>query len=149
MASRRAVPPSLWSGHERLRIGERLQASLAGLWELDLLREMQKANVESALAGSEPPSEDSNGFRDGKLTHPNIAKLDQNKAGPVLGCAEVRCGFYTSSENMELGVHAEDDSDKEGLGLRMMGEETKKVGINGGDTSEMPEADSRPSSGFV
>ncbi|XP_039219077.1 dapper homolog 1-like isoform X1 [Crotalus tigris] len=148
MASRRAVPPSLWSGHERLRIGERLQASLAGLWELDLLREMQKANVESALAGSESPSEDSNGFREGKLTHPNIAKLDQNKAEPVLGCAEVRCGFYTSSENMELCVHAEDDSDKEGLGLRMMGEETKKVGINGGDTSEMPEADSRPSSGF-
>ncbi|KAM3825089.1 dapper homolog 1-like isoform 2-T2 [Vipera latastei] len=145
MASRRAVPPSLWSGHERLRIGERLRASLAGLWELDLLREMQKANVESALAGSEPRSEEPNGFGDGKLTHPNMAKLDHNKAGPIL---EERCGFYTSSENMELCAHGEDDPDKEGLGLRMMGEESKKVGINGGDASEAPEADSRPSSGF-
>uniref|UniRef100_U3FZC7 Uncharacterized protein n=1 Tax=Micrurus fulvius TaxID=8637 RepID=U3FZC7_MICFL len=143
MASRRAVPPSLWSGHERLRIGERLQASLAGLWELDLLREMQKANVESALAGSEPRSEDPNGIRDGKLTHPSDPKLEQNK------CSEERCGLYTSSENMELCVPAEDGADKDGLGLRMMGEESKKAGLNGGDTTtEVPEADSRPSSGF-
>ncbi|XP_032090214.1 uncharacterized protein LOC116520173 [Thamnophis elegans] len=145
MASRRAVPtPSLWSGHERLRIGERLQASLAGLWELDLLREMQKANVESALTGSEPRSEETNGFRVEKLTHLNGPKLEQNKAG----CGEENCGLYASSENMELCVHAEDGADKEGLGLRMMGEESKKVSLNGGDTAEVLEADSRPSSGF-
>ncbi|XP_058016761.1 uncharacterized protein LOC131186849 [Ahaetulla prasina] len=149
MAGRRAVPPSLWSGHERLRIGERLQASLAGLWELDLLRVMQKANVESALAGAEEPrSEDPNGFGDEKLMHHNGAKLEQNKAGSILGGGEGRCGLYASSENMELCVHAEDGADKEGLGLRMMGEESKKAGLNGGDATEMPETDSRPSSGF-
>lgn len=81
------------------------------------------------------------------MTHPNGAKLDQNKAGSVVGCGEERCGLYASSENMELCVHAEDGADKEGLGLRMMGEESKKVGLNGGDTTEVPEADSRPSSG--
>lgn len=47
--ARRAVPPSLWSGNERLRIGERLQACLAGLLELDLLRETQREAVERAL----------------------------------------------------------------------------------------------------
>uniref|UniRef100_A0A8C6VIH9 Uncharacterized protein n=1 Tax=Naja naja TaxID=35670 RepID=A0A8C6VIH9_NAJNA len=73
-------------------------------------------------------------------------KLEQNKA--VLGCGEERCGLYTSSENMELCVPPEDGADKDGLGLRMMGEESKKVGLNGGDTTEVPEADSRPSSGF-
>ncbi|KAL8184273.1 UNVERIFIED_CONTAM: hypothetical protein K2H54_011391 [Gekko kuhli] len=51
--ARRAVPPSLWSGNERLRIGERLQASLAGLLELDLLRETQRETVERALERSQ------------------------------------------------------------------------------------------------
>ncbi|XP_063173098.1 uncharacterized protein LOC134506736 [Candoia aspera] len=156
MATRRAVPPSLWSGSERLRIGERLQASLAGIWELDLLREMQKASVERALeerpAEAEPRSEDPTCFGGGKLAHATGTKLDQSKAGHLLGCSEEGT-FYASSENMEvdardLCVHAEDGLDKEGLGLRMMSEQNRKVGINGGDTPEMPEADSRPSSGF-
>ncbi|XP_025031440.1 dapper homolog 2-like [Python bivittatus] len=99
------------------------------------------------------PVEDLNCFGDGKLAHATGTKLDQSKAEHLLGCSEEHCAFYTSSENMEvdageLCVRAEDGSDKEALGLRMMGEQNKKVGINGGDTPEMPEADSRPSSGF-
>ncbi|KAJ7307607.1 hypothetical protein JRQ81_009648 [Phrynocephalus forsythii] len=41
---RAGVPASLWSGHERMRIGERLQASLAGIVELELLRETQRGS---------------------------------------------------------------------------------------------------------
>lgn len=37
-----------------MRFGERLQASLAGILELELLRETQKGTVESALGVREP-----------------------------------------------------------------------------------------------
>nr|XP_033812039.1 uncharacterized protein LOC117365602 isoform X2 [Geotrypetes seraphini] len=52
--ARRAGPPSLWSGSDKVRVGERLQASLAGLLELQLLKEVHRNKVEEAL-GRRPP----------------------------------------------------------------------------------------------
>lgn len=42
---------SLWSGSERVRIGERLKATLAGIMELDLLRGRQLQLVDAVLDG--------------------------------------------------------------------------------------------------
>ncbi|KAJ8282819.1 hypothetical protein COCON_G00053380 [Conger conger] len=49
MAGRRGCMNSLWSGSERVRFGERLKASLAGILELDLLRFRHLEMVEGAL----------------------------------------------------------------------------------------------------
>ncbi|MFT7814623.1 uncharacterized protein LOC108925492 isoform X2 [Arapaima gigas] len=49
MAGRRGCVTSLWSGSERVRIGERLKASLAGIVELDLLRCRHWEMVEAVL----------------------------------------------------------------------------------------------------
>lgn len=40
---------SLWSGSERVRIGERLKATLAGIVELDVLRGRQLELIDSVL----------------------------------------------------------------------------------------------------
>lgn len=62
MAARRGCVNSLWSGTERVRIGERLKATLAGVLELEVLRckhlEMVDAALEdraSAAANAEEP----------------------------------------------------------------------------------------------
>ncbi|KAJ8246958.1 hypothetical protein GJAV_G00257180 [Gymnothorax javanicus] len=92
MAGRRGCMNSLWSGSERVRFGERLKASLAGILELDLLRFRHLEMVEGALGrrdgieqklgssewisadgtarsrrqqGSEPGLPSCSGFRDG------------------------------------------------------------------------------------
>lgn len=49
MAGRRGCVNSLWSGSERVRIGERLKATLAGILELDLLRCRHLEMVDAAL----------------------------------------------------------------------------------------------------
>ncbi|KAJ1108707.1 hypothetical protein NDU88_006078 [Pleurodeles waltl] len=49
--SRKAAPPSLWTGTDRIRVGQRLRASLAGLLELEVLREKHAEGVRGALAG--------------------------------------------------------------------------------------------------
>ncbi|XP_072293778.1 uncharacterized protein [Eucyclogobius newberryi] len=49
MAGRRGCVNSLWSGSERVRIGERLKATLAGVLELELLRCKQLEVVDAAL----------------------------------------------------------------------------------------------------
>ncbi|XP_060936177.1 dapper homolog 1 isoform X2 [Limanda limanda] len=49
MAGRRGCVTSLWSGTERVRIGERLKATLAGVLELELLRCRHLEMVEVAL----------------------------------------------------------------------------------------------------
>ncbi|XP_029368121.1 uncharacterized protein LOC115049757 [Echeneis naucrates] len=49
MAGRRGCVNSLWSGTERVRIGERLKATLAGLLELELLRCRHLEMVDAAL----------------------------------------------------------------------------------------------------
>lgn len=54
MAGRRSCVNSLWSGTERVRIGERLKATLAGVLELELLRWKHLEMVDAAL--EEKPS---------------------------------------------------------------------------------------------
>ncbi|CAK6971963.1 uncharacterized protein si:ch211-168f7.5 [Scomber scombrus] len=49
MAGRRGCVNSLWSGSERVRIGERLKATLAGVLELELLRCKHLGMVDAAL----------------------------------------------------------------------------------------------------
>ena len=49
MAGRRGCVNSLWSGTERVRIGERLKATLAGVLELEVLRCKHLAMVDTAL----------------------------------------------------------------------------------------------------
>ncbi|KAG9272461.1 hypothetical protein AMEX_G13458 [Astyanax mexicanus] len=49
MTGRRSCVNSLWSGSERVRIGERLKATLAGIMELDLLRGRQLELVDTVL----------------------------------------------------------------------------------------------------
>uniref|UniRef100_A0A3P8XRY8 Uncharacterized protein n=1 Tax=Esox lucius TaxID=8010 RepID=A0A3P8XRY8_ESOLU len=49
MAGRRNCVNSLWSGTERVRIGERLKATLAGILELDLLRGQHLDMIDAAL----------------------------------------------------------------------------------------------------
>ncbi|XP_052430926.1 uncharacterized protein si:ch211-168f7.5 [Carassius gibelio] len=49
MAGRRGCVNSLWSGSDRVRIGERLKATLAGILELDLLRGRQLEMVDAVL----------------------------------------------------------------------------------------------------
>ncbi|XP_036404447.1 uncharacterized protein si:ch211-168f7.5 [Megalops cyprinoides] len=53
MAGRRGCMNSLWSGSERVRIGERLKASLAGIVELELLRFRHWEMVETVLGRRE------------------------------------------------------------------------------------------------
>ncbi|XP_074844771.1 dapper homolog 2 [Carettochelys insculpta] len=48
--------PQRPGGWDRGRVGERLQAALAGLQELQVLREQQRARVSGALAVPQPPS---------------------------------------------------------------------------------------------
>ncbi|XP_030622837.1 uncharacterized protein LOC115806202 [Chanos chanos] len=52
MPGRRSYVNSLWTGSERVRIGERLKATLAGIMELDLLRSRQLEMVDGILAGN-------------------------------------------------------------------------------------------------
>ncbi|XP_029020635.1 uncharacterized protein si:ch211-168f7.5 [Betta splendens] len=54
MAARRGCVNSLWSGSERVRIGERLKATLAGVLELELLRCKHLALVDAALEDRDP-----------------------------------------------------------------------------------------------
>ncbi|XP_066466440.1 dapper homolog 2-like [Tiliqua scincoides] len=151
--ARRAGPPSLWSGNERLRVGERLQASLAGILELDLLRETQRSSVERALGrsqgGGSLQQDDQSSLAGNKL--PPSTKLDRSKSEDLLGGPPKSCVSYCSSDDIETDSRARagDGPDKTCLGLRMANEQLcfpKKAG--GGDPQEILEADSRPSSGF-
>ncbi|KAF6726506.1 Dapper-like protein 2 [Oryzias melastigma] len=58
MAARRSCVNSLWSGTERVRIAERLRATLAGVLELEVLRCKHLAMVDAALADREEPRAD-------------------------------------------------------------------------------------------
>lgn len=67
MAGRRGCVNSLWSGTERVRIGERLKATLAGVLELEQLRCKHLGMVDAALEdraaddAEEPRPEDGSG----------------------------------------------------------------------------------------
>ncbi|XP_074861498.1 uncharacterized protein LOC142019047 isoform X2 [Carettochelys insculpta] len=162
--ARRAVPPSLWSGSDRVRIGERLQASLAGILELELLRETQKGTVQSALGIGEPAGPGPGGQPQGqsslgaKAPLPP-AKLDRSKSEDLLGTPEKPCVSYCSSESIDVG-HPSENRDSRTAGMSL---ELKATGSSEqlllpkrprapADPSfaapETSEADSRPSSGF-
>lgn len=57
-AARKGCVNSLWSGTERVRIGERLKATLAGVLELELLRCKQLDLVDTALDNREAKEPD-------------------------------------------------------------------------------------------
>ncbi|XP_061462540.1 uncharacterized protein LOC133375073 isoform X2 [Rhineura floridana] len=85
---------------------------------------------------------------------PGRTKLNRSHSEDLLGTPE-ESRAYSSSENIEvdprvLPAPVGDGSDKGCLGLRTVSEQlsSKKGGINGGETQEILEADSRPSSGF-
>lgn len=54
MAGRRSCVNSLWSGTERVRIGERLKATVAGVLELEVLRCKHMEMVDAALEDRGP-----------------------------------------------------------------------------------------------
>ncbi|KAI3351675.1 hypothetical protein L3Q82_020517 [Scortum barcoo] len=58
MAGRRGCVNSLWSGTERVRIGERLKATLAGVLELEVLRCKHLEMVDAALEDRAPAAAD-------------------------------------------------------------------------------------------
>lgn len=62
MAGRRGCVNSLWSGSDRVRIGERLKATLAGIMELDLLRGRQLEMVDAVLDVNEAPAHQGEGL---------------------------------------------------------------------------------------
>ncbi|CAL9706991.1 unnamed protein product [Knipowitschia caucasica] len=64
MAARRGCVNSLWSGTERVRIGERLSATLAGVLELELLRCKQLELVDTALDNSPEQRDESHRQQD-------------------------------------------------------------------------------------
>ncbi|XP_052471154.1 uncharacterized protein LOC128027511 [Carassius gibelio] len=88
MVGRRGCVNSLWSGSERVRIGERLKATLAGIMELDLLRGRQLEMVDAVLdmngapayQGEEPEST----TEDGAATSRRQQSL--SPANPDLSC---------------------------------------------------------------
>ncbi|XP_075795424.1 uncharacterized protein LOC102444882 isoform X2 [Pelodiscus sinensis] len=160
----RAVLPSLWSGSDRVRIGERLQASLAGILELELLRDTQKGTVESALGIWEPAGAGPGRQRQGwgslgaKEPLPPV-KLDRSKSEDLLGIPEKPCVAYCSSESIDVGLQAgtkESRTPGMSLGLRAIGfseqlllPKRPRAQVEPSFTApETSEADSRPSSGF-
>ncbi|XP_074986625.1 uncharacterized protein LOC142072725 isoform X3 [Caretta caretta] len=163
--ARRAVPPSLWSGSDRVRFGERLQASLAGILELELLRETQKGTVESALGVREPAGAIPGGQRQqgwgslGAKEPLPAAKLDRSKSEDLLGIPEKPCVSYCSSESINVGRQAGNRDSRmpaTSLALRTAGSSEQLLlpkrpraqaepNFTAPETSE---ADSRPSSGL-
>nr|XP_025035756.1 dapper homolog 2-like isoform X1 [Pelodiscus sinensis] len=163
--ARRAVLPSLWSGSDRVRIGERLQASLAGILELELLRDTQKGTVESALgiwetAGAGPGRQRQQGWGSLGAKEPlPPVKLDRSKSEDLLGIPEKPCVAYCSSESIDVGLQAgtkESRTPGMSLGLRAIGfseqlllPKRPRAQVEPSFTApETSEADSRPSSGF-
>uniref|UniRef100_A0A3Q4GKL6 Si:ch211-168f7.5 n=1 Tax=Neolamprologus brichardi TaxID=32507 RepID=A0A3Q4GKL6_NEOBR len=67
MAARRGCVNSLWSGTERVRIGERLKATLAGVMELEVLRCKHLEMVDAALE-DRPGAMDGNKFLSSHLS---------------------------------------------------------------------------------
>uniref|UniRef100_A0A8C8RUU7 Dapper homolog 2 n=1 Tax=Pelusios castaneus TaxID=367368 RepID=A0A8C8RUU7_9SAUR len=163
--ARRAAPPSLWSGNDRVRIGERLQASLAGILELQLLRETQKGAVESVLDTGQPAGAGPWGQRQegrsnlGAKERLPSAKLDRSRSEDLLGIPEKPCVSYCSSESIIMGHQVgnrESRTPGTSLALGSAGSNEqlllpKRPGAQVEPSFTAPEsseADSRPSSGF-
>ncbi|XP_005988953.1 dapper homolog 2 [Latimeria chalumnae] len=118
--SRRAGLNSLWSGNDRIRIGERLQASLAGILELEVLKTKQKELVEKATGRRADQSElqavgMQNGDHRGKgqqrveeQAAVSCLKRDQSRSEDLLGSEEKPRVCYHSSEHLDSPSRAGD-----------------------------------------
>ncbi|XP_072251700.1 uncharacterized protein [Leuresthes tenuis] len=119
MAARRGCVNSLWSGTERVRIGERLKATLAGVLELEVLRCKHLEMVDTALAdrastaanAEEPRAEEGSGTPESAAPdaeHASATSRRQQAASPsdtmVLPCqsSPEDCG----SNSVDAMVHS-------------------------------------------
>ncbi|MEQ2250875.1 hypothetical protein ILYODFUR_005358 [Ilyodon furcidens] len=99
MAARRGCVNSLWSGTERVRIGERLKATLAGVLELELLRRKHLEMVDAALrqrAPGEPRAEEaesaaSDTERGSATSHRQQAASPSNTMGSACHSSPEEC----------------------------------------------------------
>lgn len=87
MAARRGCMYSLWSGTERVRIGERLKATLAGVLELEVLRCKHMEMVDAAL--------DVRGPADNNTEEPP-AEEEEERGNPESVASEAQHGSATS-----------------------------------------------------
>lgn len=86
MAGRRGCVNSLWSGTERVRIGERLKATLAGVLELEVLRCKHMEMVDAAL--------EVRGSTDNNTEEP--AAVEEESGSPESAASEAKHGSATS-----------------------------------------------------
>ncbi|KAK7137844.1 hypothetical protein R3I94_013478 [Phoxinus phoxinus] len=88
MAGRRGCVNSLWSGSDRVRIGERLKATLAGIMELDLLRGRQLEMVDAVLDVNEAPAHQGEGLESASDDGAAASRRQQSlsSANPDLSC---------------------------------------------------------------
>ncbi|XP_030075897.1 uncharacterized protein LOC115481047 [Microcaecilia unicolor] len=163
--ARRAGPPSLWSGCDKVRVGERLQASLAGLLELQLLKELHRNKVEEAL-GRRPPGwqqdaddqKPSRSKREDQVEERDGSWLDEILRGSrklfVSGILDLdgvpQVGLESDPRKVtDLGS---DSSLWLETDPQMFPQTTLKAQAeskpHSGETQDSPETDSRPSSGF-
>uniref|UniRef100_A0A1A7XHD9 Wu:fb52c12 n=1 Tax=Iconisemion striatum TaxID=60296 RepID=A0A1A7XHD9_9TELE len=87
MAARRSYVNSLWSGSERVRISERLKATLAGVLELEELRRKHLEMVGAALAERAPATAD---------TEEPRAEEGDGTPGSATAASDVERGSATS-----------------------------------------------------
>ncbi|XP_061691084.1 uncharacterized protein si:ch211-168f7.5 [Syngnathoides biaculeatus] len=154
-AGRRGCVNSLWSGTERVRIGERLKATLAGLLELELLRCQHLENVDAALGGR--------GNATGTRPEPGNGVHDAERKAAALG------GQQAPSPSDTMGLSSQCNPDNS---CRNSGDGPVHSSLSGGrnprwstlswdapsDLLSLPtpdpggavhlDSDSRPSSGF-
>ncbi|XP_078262103.1 uncharacterized protein LOC144597063 [Rhinoraja longicauda] len=127
--NQRAVPPP-WAALERHRAGERLRAALAGLQELELLRERQKELVKREL-GSDPapaPAPDPD---------PDHTGAEEQRLEATLSALKEQLS-HLRRQDLGLKVHLQ-HLDRQISELKL---DVSKA------SSEQLESDSRPSSGF-
>lgn len=87
MAGRRSCVNSLWSGTERVRIGERLKSTLAGVLELEVLRCKQEEMVDAALDERGPAA---------LKTEPEPRRGREESGNPGRGVPDGKRGSATS-----------------------------------------------------
>ncbi|XP_016429133.1 dapper homolog 2-like isoform X1 [Sinocyclocheilus rhinocerous] len=83
MAGRRGCVNSLWSGSDRVRIGERLKGTLAGILELDLLRGRQLEMVDAVLDMNGAPAHQGEGLESAATSR---RQQSLSPANPDLSC---------------------------------------------------------------
>nr|XP_056709297.1 dapper homolog 2 [Euleptes europaea] len=111
-------------GWDRWRVGERLQAALAGLQELQVLRERQRARVSGALAG-QPPAEGGQARGKERRLEATLAALKEQ---------------LSRLRRQDVGLKSH---------LDQLDQQISELKLDVGKTSiDYLDSDSRPSSGF-